>query len=77
MALPTRMVRTAGDPFEVMHREFDSMLNRLFTGEGNGGQRWAPYAVDVREDPDHIYVDAEMPGFNKDDIELTLENQTF
>ena len=79
MALPTRVNRGATiDPFDVMHREFDGMLNRLFNGETNGGNvaRWAPYAVDVREDADHFYVDAELPGFKKDEIDITLENGT-
>ena len=31
---------------------------------------------DVREDADHIYVEAELPGFRKDDVDITLENQT-
>jgi len=26
------------------------------------------YAVDVREDGDHFYVEAELPGFKKDDV---------
>jgi HSP20 family protein len=79
MALPTRVVRgmTAADPFEQIHREFDSVLNRVFGGGGgDGGSHWAPYAVDVREDADHIYFDAEMPGFKKEEIDITLENQT-
>ena len=79
MALPTRVNRGATiDPFDVMHREFDGMLNRLFNGETNGGgvARWAPYAVDVREDADHFYVDAELPGFKKEEIDITLENGT-
>jgi HSP20 family protein len=32
--------------------------------------------VDIREDQDHFYVEAELPGFKKDDIDITLENQT-
>jgi HSP20 family protein len=35
---------------------------------------WAPYGVDVREDADHVYVEAELPGFRKEDVEITLEN---
>ena len=42
---------------------------------GDGGQRLAPYAVDVREDADHFYVEAELPGFSKEDVDITLENQ--
>ncbi len=64
-------------PFESVQREFDSALGRLFTGRGdNGGGYPAPYGVDVREDVDHIYVEAELPGFQKEDVQVTLENQT-
>jgi HSP20 family protein len=64
------------DPFEAAQREFDTVLGRFFRGEGDGGNRWAPYAVDVREDNDHIYVDVELPGFKKEEVDITLENQT-
>lgn len=76
MMLPARVSRALSDPFETLHREFDSVLNRVLGNEGNGGRWLAPYAVDVREDADHIYVDAELPGFNKDEIDITMENQT-
>ena len=29
-----------------------------------------------REDGDHIYVEAELPGYRKDEIDINLENQT-
>ena len=76
MALPTR-VQHYQQPLELAQREFDTLLNRFFGGrETNGGSAYlAPYAVDVREDDDHIYVEAELPGFKKDEIDVTLENQ--
>ena len=53
------------------------MLNRWMGNRGGDGhQMLAPYGVDVREDQDHIYVEAELPGFRKDDVDITLENQT-
>src|SRR3954452_17610030 len=83
MALPTRVQRgqQQGDPFELAQREFDTMLNRFLGGResggnGGGGDFLAPYAVDVREDGDHIYVEAELPGFKKEEVDVTLENQT-
>lgn len=77
MALPTRVHRgTYTDPYEAAQREFDTMLGRLFGQQaGDSGQRLAPYAVDVREDADHFYVEAELPGFRKEDVDVTLENQ--
>jgi HSP20 family protein len=79
MALPTRVSRSvATDPLEAVQRDFDHLLGRLFTGAqtGDGGTRLAPYGVDIREDKDHFYVEAELPGFKKDDVDITLENQT-
>jgi HSP20 family protein len=32
--------------------------------------------VDVREDDKHYFIEADMPGFNRDDINVTLENAT-
>ena len=74
MALPTRVPHTY-DPVESAQSEFNTMLNRFFGGQQDGG-RLAPFGVDVREDADHIYVEAELPGFRKEDVEITLENQT-
>lgn len=76
MALPTRVSRSAQyDPQDQM-RDFEGVLGRFFGGGSDGGSYLSPYGVDVREDADHIYVEADMPGFKKDDVDITLENQT-
>ena len=78
MTLPTRVNRGMTiDPLEALQREFDATLGRMFTGRnGNGnGTHLAPYGVDVREDGDHFYVEAELPGYKKEDVDITLENQ--
>ncbi|MDB5299459.1 MAG: Heat shock protein Hsp20 family [Phycisphaerales bacterium] len=77
MALPTRVPQGYVDPAESAQRDFNAMLNRFFNTSPSGdGGRLAPYGVDVREDGDHIYVEAELPGFKKGDVDITLENQT-
>lgn len=79
MALPTRVHRGGGvaDPVELLSRDFEGMFNRWIGGrEGNGHQPLAPYGVDIREDNDHFYVEAELPGFKKEEVDITLENQT-
>ena len=77
MALP---MRSQGghthDPFAHMHREFDNLLGDFFGRNGGRESNYlAPYAVDVREDADHIFVEAELPGFKKEEVDITLENQ--
>ncbi len=74
MALPTRVMRTGGEPFESL-RDLDTLMRGFFNREGSQTP-FAPYGVDIREDSDHIYVEAELPGFKKDEIDITLENST-
>jgi HSP20 family protein len=70
-----RVGSTWADPFELLHRDFDRMLSRhLGDGEGPAQGLTAAYPVDIREDQDHVYVDAEMPGFTRDQVDVTLEN---
>lgn len=72
--LPTRKVRsTWTDPFDLMHRDFDRMLGRWFSN-GDTEEPTASYPVDINEDEDHLYVEAELPGFKRDEINVTLEN---
>lgn len=59
------------DPFEAVQREFDRMLSRY--GGEQGGEVVGAYPVDIHEDQDHVCVDAELPGFNKDEVQVTLE----
>lgn len=79
MALPTKVSRgITPDPLTDMQREFDTMLNRFFGGNGTpqttNGRRSAPYAVDVHEDENHLYFEVELPGFKKDDLDITVDN---
>ncbi len=74
MALPTRVQRF-DDTHAFAQSEFDTLLGRLFGNREFDDVR-APYGVDVREDADHIYVEAELPGFKKDEVDINLENQT-
>jgi HSP20 family molecular chaperone IbpA len=60
---------------EAVSREFDQVLSRFFGGREADGYL-APYAVDIHEDADHLYLEAELPGFKREEVEITMENQT-
>ncbi len=58
------------DPFEAMQRELDRITN----GDWAEGMVTAAYPVDIHEDENHLFIEAELPGFKKEEIDLTLEN---
>lgn len=58
------------NPFDLVN-EFNRALRRGWEEEGDSAV--GAYPVDIHEDDDHIFVEAELPGFTKDDVEVTLE----
>ena len=61
------------EPTDLIRRE----LSRMFRGwpepVETGNALTGTYPVDINEDENSVYVEAEMPGFSKDDISVTLE----
>jgi HSP20 family protein len=66
--------RNDNSSLEMLDREFNRMLGRFWGSGAEVPSTLAPYAVDVHEDADHFYVEAELPGFGKDDVDVTLED---
>jgi HSP20 family protein len=60
------------DPFDLLHRDFDRLLNRYVSDDSP--LTTASYPMDVWEDDDHLFVAAELPGFTRDQVNVTLEN---
>ena len=73
--LPTQWRRTSDllSPAQWLRDDFDHLLGRVL-GQPNGGTTVAAYPVDIREDDQAVYVDAELPGFTKDQVDVTFEN---
>jgi len=71
---------TRYDPFrdlrmlqDEVNRLFSSNFSRTFGDEGIARGAWAP-TVDIYESKDQIVLEAELPGMNREDFELTVEN---
>ena len=61
-------------PFTLMRR-FTEDMDRMFTGIGGFGGReaglWAP-PVEVRERDGNLVISAELPGLNKEDVKVEV-----
>ncbi len=71
---------TRYDPFrdlralqDEVNRLFSSSLTRDFGDNGLLRGAWAPN-VDIYENKDTIVLEAELPGMNREDFELSIEN---
>ena len=67
---PFRDLRTLQDE---VNRLFSASFPRSFGDEGIARGAWAP-SVDIFENKDEIVLEAELPGMNREDFELTIEN---
>jgi len=59
-------------PFDLLEREMRRFVGGPWPTAGET-EAVGAYPGDIREDDGHIYIDAEMPGFTKDQVEITLE----
>jgi HSP20 family protein len=67
---PFRDLRSLQDE---VNRLFSTNLTRSFGDEGIARGAWNP-SVDIFENKDQIVLEAELPGMNREDFELTIEN---
>lgn len=67
---PFRDLRSLQDE---VNRLFSASLPRSFGDEGIARGAWSP-TVDIYENKDHIVLEAELPGMNREDFDLTIEN---
>jgi HSP20 family protein len=67
---PFRDLRTLQDE---VNRLFSTNLSRAFGDEGIARGAWMPN-VDIYENKDQIVLEAELPGMNREDFDLSIEN---
>ena len=67
---PFRDLKTLQDE---VNRLFSTNFSRSFGDEGIARGAWTPN-VDIFENKDEIVLEAELPGMNREDFELTIEN---
>jgi HSP20 family protein len=66
------------DPFREL-RNLQDEMTRLFVGvaprgrEEMAGGSWIP-SVDIYEDKDKLVLEADLPGLNRDDFDISVEN---
>src|SRR5919198_4432823 len=69
---PFRDLRSLQDE---VNRLFSTNLGRAFDDEGIARGAWNP-SVDIYENKDQIVLEAELPGMNREDFDLSIENNT-
>ena len=67
---PFRDLRTLQDE---VNRLFSTNIGRSFGDEGIARGSWTP-SVDIFENKDQLAFEFELPGMNREDFELTIEN---
>lgn len=54
-------------------RSFDAMVQQVF---GSAGVNLSPFpAVDVREEADRYVIEAELPGFSREDVDIQVKER--
>jgi HSP20 family protein len=67
---PFRDLRSLQDE---VNRLFSSNMASMFPDEGIARGAWNPN-VDIYENKDQIVLEAELPGMNREDFDLSIEN---
>ncbi|MCD6254045.1 MAG: Hsp20/alpha crystallin family protein [Thermotogae bacterium] len=60
-------------PFRELQREIDRLFDDFFRTERREHTSFLP-DVDIYEDDNKIYVEVEVPGMNKEDVKVKIED---
>jgi HSP20 family protein len=59
-----------------LHREIDRLFNEFAQGMGPNGQQNLVPSIEISETDKAIEVSAEMPGLERKDVEISIEDDT-
>src|ERR1700687_3426381 len=59
-----------------LHREIDRLFNEFAQGIGPNGQQNIVPSIEISETDKAIEISAEMPGLERKDVEITIEDDT-
>jgi len=59
--------------FDQINDEMNRYLSSMRTAAANQEHDWTP-AVDIHEEENHYLLTADIPGVNRKDVEITLED---
>lgn len=74
---PARELATFPSDILSMQREINRMFDNFFRGENDEASLFAPTwkpAVDITEHDDEYVAKVELPGVNKDDVKITMQD---
>jgi len=54
--------------------EFGRMLRQMLGEDGPGKEMTGAYPVDIDEDDEAVTVEAELPGFKREEVNVTVDN---
>jgi HSP20 family protein len=67
-----------GDPYQELGRlqqQMDSLFQSVASRGRQAGRPGVYPLVNISEDQEHIYVRAELPGVNPEDLDITIKEQ--
>lgn len=69
------IIRKNNNLFNSSYRDFNNMIDSFFNDDflTRGSVYESSFKVDVSQSDDGYLVEAEMPGFDKDDISISLD----
>lgn len=70
--LQSRLTTLPG--FSDLAREVDRAFDDFATGNGKSAEAANPAPVTLWDDEAHVYVELDVPGFQNEDIELTMQD---